>query len=154
MTTDDRKSPPVLVMVSEVRIDFRKRFRRRVLFPGAVILLATAVLCGGALVVAGRGTDTMSALGQQLEVWRATTTGLDQLALAQESIGLCETCIDQARSPAPDAAWLNENIAARMFDLYDTDATYILDGQRNPVFASLRRETTDASLYNDVAAAV
>ena len=36
-------------MTPEFQANFNKRFRMRVLLPGALILLFTAVLCGGAL---------------------------------------------------------------------------------------------------------
>ena len=83
-------------MAPEFQRSFNRRFRNRVLLPGGLILLITAIVCGAALMVAGRGTDTMSMLGQQLEVWRTTANGLDELSLAQESIGLCEECIATA----------------------------------------------------------
>ena len=120
-------------MASGSHGSFKRRFRIRVLVPGAVILLATAVLCGGALIAAGRGTDTMSVMAQQLEVWRATSSGMDDLSLAQESVGLCERCIDVAASADPDETWLSENLAFRLFDLYDVEETYVLDGENRPI---------------------
>lgn len=42
------------------RQPFTQRFRRRVLLPGAAILMLTAVLCGGAILMAGRSTDDLS----------------------------------------------------------------------------------------------
>ena len=63
-------------MGSRVQDNFTRRFRNRVLLPGGLILLITAVVCGGALIAAGRGTDTMAALGPQGEDWRATAHGL------------------------------------------------------------------------------
>src|SRR5688572_22416293 len=115
-------------MSSANRSNFSRRFRMRVLLPGAVILLVTAILCGGALIGAGRGSDTLSLMAQQMEVMRATTRGMDDLSLAQESIGLCEECISEAASGEPDPAWLNENIGFRLFDLNNAHETYILDG--------------------------
>ena len=95
-------------MISDSRRSFNKRFRRRVLLPGAVILFVTAILCGGALIAAGKGTDTLSVMGQQMEVMRATTRAFDDLSLAQESVGLCDECIGEAASAAPDHGWLDE----------------------------------------------
>ena len=94
-------------MAPEFKAGFNKRFRRRVLLPGAAILLVTAVLCGGVLVAAWRGTDSISMLGQQSEIWRAIAGGLDDLSLAQESVGLCDQCIREAASDDPDPAWLD-----------------------------------------------
>ena len=133
---------------------FEKRFRRRVLLPGAIILLVTAIVCGGALIAAGRNTDVMMAMGQQAEVWRASSRGMDSLSVAQESVGLCEQCIDEAASAAPDPAWLNENVGARMFDLHKVHETYILDPENRPVFASVQRRNASPSAYERIAPSV
>ena len=90
------------------KLQFEKRFRRRVLLPGALVLLVTAILCGGAIAIAGRSTDT----AQHGEVWRARARGMDELSLAQESVGLCEQCIAEAGSADPDEAWISENMPA------------------------------------------
>ncbi len=127
---------------------FKLRFRSRVLLPGAVILLATAAICAGALIAAGRGTDSMMALGQQGEVWRALARGLDDLSVAQESVGLCEECISEAASPDSDRVWLNENIGARLFDLHKVHETYVLDPENRPVFASVQRRAGRPSTYS------
>jgi diguanylate cyclase (GGDEF)-like protein len=136
----------------QVEFRFKKRFRRRVLLPGAVILLATAVICTWALVAAGRGSDSMMVFGQQAEVWRLLANGLDDLSVAQESVGLCEECIDQAESESPDHAWLDENIGHRMFDLFNVHETYVLDAMNQPIYASLERRHAEPSSYLRIAA--
>ena len=141
-------------MGPEFQSNFSKRFRMRVLLPGAVILLVTAILCGGALIAAGRGTDTMSLMAQQGEVFRATTRGMDELSLAQESVGLCETCIAEAAAAEPDKAWLDENVGFRLSDLYKMHETYILDGDNRPVYASVRRRQASPSAYERIAPSV
>jgi diguanylate cyclase (GGDEF)-like protein len=141
-------------MGREFHNNFSKRFRKRVLLPGAVILLITAVLCGGALIMAGRGTDSLSLMAQQGEVWRATTRGMDELSLAQESVGLCDRCIEVAATAAPDQTWLDQNIGFRLFDLYGVHESYIVDGENHPVYASVQRERASPSAYESVAPAV
>jgi diguanylate cyclase (GGDEF)-like protein len=133
---------------------FEKRFRRRVLLPGAVILMVTAIVCGGALVASGRGIDAMMALGQQGEVYRMAGRGMDELSVAQESIGLCEQCIDEAKSAQPDRVWLNENVGARLFDLHNVHETYVLDPENRPVFASVQRRYVSPSAYGRIAPVV
>jgi diguanylate cyclase (GGDEF)-like protein len=140
-------------MAPEFQSNFNKRFRMRVLLPGAVILLITAALCGGALIVAGRGTDSMSLMAQQGEVFRATMQGLDELSLAQESVGLCEQCISEASSADPDPASLND-VGTRLFDLYHVHETYVLDSRDRPVYASVQRRQAAPSAYERVAPAV
>jgi diguanylate cyclase (GGDEF)-like protein len=141
-------------MAPEFQSNFNKRFRMRVLLPGAVILLVTAILCGGALVAAGRGTDTMSLMAQQMEVMRATTRAFDDLTLGQESVGLCEECLAEAGSDHPDRTWLDENVGFRLFDLNNAHETYILDGDDRPVYAAVQRRSASPSEYQRVAPAV
>jgi diguanylate cyclase (GGDEF)-like protein len=141
-------------MAPESHNNLNKRFRRRVLLPGAVILLVTAIVCGGALVFAGQGTNAMAELGQQAEVWRASSRGMDDLAVAQESIGLCEQCIEEAASAAPNPSWLNENVGTRLFDLHGVHETYVLDQENRPVFASVERQQVAPTAYERIAPAV
>ncbi len=141
-------------MAREFKSNFEKRFRRRVLLPGAMILLVTAVLCGGTLIGAARGTDTMSMLGQQSEIYRAIASGLDDLSLAQESVGLCDECVRKAAAADTDQAWLDENIGTRLFDLHNVHETYILDDEDRPIFASVGRKLEPADSYGRVAPAV
>jgi diguanylate cyclase (GGDEF)-like protein len=141
-------------MFPRIRSSLQRRFRLRVILPGGLVLLATAALCGAALVGAGHGTDQMSVMGQQLEVLRATGTGLDELALGQESVGLCAQCIAEAASPHPDAEWLDANVGLPLFDLYKAHETYILDGRDRPVYALVQRHQAAPSTYARVAPAV
>ncbi|WP_305097082.1 putative bifunctional diguanylate cyclase/phosphodiesterase [Croceibacterium aestuarii] len=133
---------------------FEKRFRARVLIPGAVVLLLTAALCAAGVYITGRNTDTMALFGQQAEVWRATASGMDELAVAQESIALCDQCMREARAAKPDLAWLDKNIGARLHELHDADATYILDASDHPIYASLAGRSQPPATYESVAPAV
>jgi diguanylate cyclase (GGDEF)-like protein len=141
-------------MTPTIQGSFKKRFRTRVLLPGAVILLLTGALCGFGLMFAGRGTDAMSLLGQQVEVWRVSAHGMDGLSVGQESVGLCDECIRKAASPKPDRAWLDDNVGFRLFDLFSVQETYILDGHNRPVYASVQRKPVAPSAYARVAPAV
>jgi diguanylate cyclase (GGDEF)-like protein len=133
---------------------FEKRFRNRVLLPGAIVLLITAALCGFGVLFAARGTDAMSLIGQQIEVWQASSDGMDELSVAQESVGLCDECIRQAKSPNLDKAWLNHNVGERLFDLFGVDETYIIDRDGRAVYASIGRKPAAPSSYKRVAPAI
>jgi diguanylate cyclase (GGDEF)-like protein len=141
-------------MTAHRKIDFRHRFRRRVLLPGAVILLFTAILCGGAVVEAGRGTDDLSLQAQKLEVMRALGRGMDDLTLGQDSLGLCKQCIEEASSSNPNESWLDENVGFRLFDLYSVHETYILNGQDRSIYASVDRRSTSPEAFERVAPTV
>ncbi|GEM_PF-140731 len=133
-------------MGKPMRIDFNRRFRRRVLLPGGLILIATALVCGVMLLGAGQNIDSLSVMAQQIEVRKASTQGMDELSLAQESIALCEQCIKEARADSPDLAWLEENVAAPLHELYRASETYIVDGEGRPLlsFVDGERRATEA----------
>jgi diguanylate cyclase (GGDEF)-like protein len=141
-------------MTPTIRGSFKKRFALRVLLPGAMVLLITGAFCGFGMVFAGRGTDAMALLGQQAEIWRATAQGMDELSRAQESVGLCDRCIEEAVSGAPDQAWLDRNVGFRLFDLYGAQETYILDGEDRPIYASVDRAHLSPAAYDSVAPSV
>jgi diguanylate cyclase (GGDEF)-like protein len=141
-------------MTPTIHGSFKKRFRTRVLLPGAMILLITGALCGLSLVFAGRSTDAMALMGQQIEVWQASSHGMDELSVAQESVGLCDQCIRQAASARPDEAWLDNNVGFRLFDLYGAQETYVLDRSGRPVYASVGRKHVAPSAYQRLAPTV
>ena len=141
-------------MTPSIRATFDRRFRTRVLLPGALIVVVTAVLCGFGLLAAGRGTDSMSLMAQQAEVFMVSTVGMDNLSVAQESVGLCQRCIDEARSREPDAEWLDANVGERMFDLFNVQETYLLDGNNRPIYASVDRRRAAPDSYRRIAPAL
>jgi diguanylate cyclase (GGDEF)-like protein len=141
-------------MTSTIRGSFGKRFGTRVLLPGALILLITGALCGFGMVFAGRNADAMSLLGQQFEVWQVNSHGMDELSVAQESVGLCDDCLRRAASAHPDRAWLDNNIGFRLFDLYNAQETYIVGRDGKALYASVQRKSAPPSAYARVAPAV
>jgi diguanylate cyclase (GGDEF)-like protein len=141
-------------MTPTIRGSFGRRFGTRVLLPGAMILLITGALCGFGMVFAGRNADMMALLGQQFEVWQVSSHGMDELAVAQESVGLCDECIRQAASARPDRDWLDRNVGFRLFDLYNAQETYIVDRDGHATYAAVGRRQADPSAYGRVAPAV
>ena len=138
-------------MTPSIEASFEKRFRTRVLLPGALILLITAALCGVGLTFAGRSADSMALLGQQIEVWQASSHGMDELAVGQESVGLCEACISKATSRHPDTGWLTTHVGQRLLDLYSAQETYIVDGAGRPVYAFVGGKAAAPAAYAKVA---
>jgi len=141
-------------MTPTIRGSFNNRFRTRVLLPGALVLLMTGALCAFSLVFAGKNADAMSVLGQQFEVWQVNAYAMDELSAAQESVGLCDECLREARSADRNQAWLDKNLGFRLFDLYDAQETYIIGRDGKAVYASVRREPASPASYARVAPAV
>jgi diguanylate cyclase (GGDEF)-like protein len=141
-------------MTPSIEASFQKRFRTRVLLPGALILLITGALCGFGMVFAGRNADAMTLLGQQFEVWQVNSYAMDELGVAQESVGLCDECLRQARLGHLDQTWLDNNVGFRLFDLYDAHETYIVDRGGKAIYASVMRKPASPAAYARVAPAV
>src|SRR3569833_2296219 len=137
-------------MATLIGSGFKRRFGTRVLLPGALILLFTGALCAAGLLFAGKSSDTMTLFGQQIEVWQASSHGMDELSVAQESVGLCDDCIRKAAADHPDRTWIDNNIAFRMFDLYNTQETYLVDRKGQPVYAAIERKDAPLSAYDRV----
>jgi len=141
-------------MASTIRGNFRKRFRTRVLLPGALIVLITGALCGLGLTLAGRNANAMTLLGQQFEVWQVNAYAMDELSVGQESVGVCDECLRHAGAARPDKAWLDKNLGFRLFDLYDAQETYIVGRDGKAIYASLRRRPAAPTAYARIAPAV
>ena len=141
-------------MTPTIRGNFKTRFSTRVLMPGALILLITGALCAFSLVFAGKSADAMSLLGQQFEVWQVNAYAMDELSAAQESVGLCDKCLEEASSGHVDQAWLDKNLGFRLFDLYDAQETFIAGRDGKALYASVERKAASPAAYARVAPAV
>lgn len=122
--------------------------------PGILLLCAAAIAGSVMQSAAGRGTDEVSVMAQQIEVRRALGNGMDQLSFGQESIGICEECIERASSSQPDRTWLHEHVGERLFNLYDAHETYVLDGANSPVYAARNGQREKAETFLEVQPAV
>ena len=141
-------------MQAGIQGSFNQRFRTRVALPGALILLLAGALCSFGLVFAGHEVDEISLEGQRYEAWRAILRQMDELSLAQESIGLCERCIENANHAEPDLEWLHDRVALPMFELYRAQETYILDGRNRPLLAAVNGQEVPADRFQTVAPVV
>ena len=124
------------------------KFRRRVLFPGMVVLALTAAICVAGLISARQGVDELSMEGQNFEAFRAIGRGLDELALAQETVGTCEMC---GGILSMDRGWLDSQIGYKLFDLYHSHETYILDGNDEMGYGLAERRPAGPDVYAGVA---
>lgn len=137
-------------MSAEQNKRFAKRFRLQVLLPGVLILAATAAFLATALQFAGRSTDDLSVLAQQSEVWRATSQGLDELALAQEAVATCEQCMAKAGASNPDRTWLDEHVGEPMHELYHAHESYIVEPDRSATYAFIDESASSNKSFDDV----
>jgi diguanylate cyclase (GGDEF)-like protein len=138
-------------MAAEIQESFEKRFRMRVVLPGLAILLITAGLCTVGLITAGRSADALTREGHTYEATRAIMREMDQVATAQEAVGLCERCIEAVTSGDLDQNWYAVRIAARLFALYDISETHVLDERDRPMFTAVQGHAASTRIYERIA---
>src|SRR5690606_2521156 len=140
-----------MTMAAEIQDSFKRRFRMRVVLPCAAILLITIALCTGGLITAGRNADALTQEGHTYEATRAIMREMDQVATAQEAVGLCERCIEAVTSNDLDPDWYAARIDERLFALYDISETHVLDGRDQPIFTAIEGRAAPASAYQRIA---
>lgn len=141
-------------MQSIRELAFERRFRMRVLGPGALILLVTTLICALGLLSAGAQVDKLSLAGQRYEAYRAIGRGLDEVSLGQEAVAVCDGCEAEARSPHPDLHWLDENVGFWLFDVYHAHESFILDARNRPVYGAIARRRVAPAAFGRIAPAV
>ncbi len=138
-------------MVAHNLANFEWRFRRSVLLPGMVILAVAGILTAVGLYRASEAVDQMSLDAQIWEPYRAIGRGLDSLALAQETVGICDVCEEKATGPNPDVDWIDRNIGRKLAYLYRAHEVYVLNEKDDPVYALVRGELAAPDSFADVA---
>jgi diguanylate cyclase (GGDEF)-like protein len=102
------------------------------------ILAMAAMLTGVGLLRASEAVDRISLDAQTWEPYRAIGRGLDSLALAQETVGICDVCEAKASGPNPDIEWIDRNIGRKLAYLYRAHEVYVLNDADDPVYALVR----------------
>ncbi|WP_158685823.1 putative bifunctional diguanylate cyclase/phosphodiesterase [Achromobacter spanius] len=71
-------------------------------------------------------SDDMSALRQSRELHQAISNVLDDVAQAQEGVAVWDLLVDELIKPAPDQAWLDDNVGEWLHRLFEQDLVFIL----------------------------
>ena len=132
------------------QLAFKKRYSARFILPAVLVLVI--VVCGLVLGLrsAGNNVDKMSSTGQTYEAYRAIGRSIDDLSLAQQTVGTCSDCIKAVNGEQPDHEWLRRNIAKPMFDVYKARETYIFDGADRPIFAAIAGKRRSSATYSAI----
>ncbi len=71
-------------------------------------------------------SDDMSAMRQSKELQLAISNVLDDVAQAQETVAVWDMLFDELDKPAPDQAWLDDNVGAWLHRLFKHDLVFVL----------------------------
>ncbi len=137
-------------MVAHKLANFEWRFRRTVLLPGMVILAVAGILTAVGLFRASEAVDKISLDAQTWEPYRAIGRGLDSMALAQETVGICDVCEAKTAGPNPDVEWIDRNIGRKLAYLYRAHEVYVLNSADDPVYALVRGAQIAPEKFSEV----
>ena len=92
-------------------------------------------------------SDDMSALRQSKELHQAISNILDDVAQAQEGVAIWDLLVDELAKPAPDQAWLDDNVGAWLHRLFEQDLVFILGSDDAMRYGNVHGEFVPPARY-------
>lgn len=92
-------------------------------------------------------SDDMSAMRQSRELQQAISNILDDVAQAQEAVAIWDMLVDELAKPAPDQAWLDDNVGAWLHRLFEQDLVFILGPDNTLRYGNVHGEMIDPARY-------
>jgi diguanylate cyclase (GGDEF)-like protein len=92
-------------------------------------------------------SDDMSALRQSRELHQAISNILDDVAQAQEGVAIWDLLVDELTKPAPDQAWLDDNVGAWLHRLFEQDLVFILGPDDAMRYGNVHGELASPARY-------
>ncbi len=92
-------------------------------------------------------SDDMSALRQSKELHQAISNILDDVAQAQEGVAIWDMLVDELTKPAPDQAWLDDNVGAWLHRLFEQDLVFILGSDDAMRYGNVHGELVPPARY-------
>jgi diguanylate cyclase (GGDEF)-like protein len=117
-----------------------------------VVFVATAGLLAFFVFWSGAQVDKVGVDRQATRVVSALSQQLWQISKDQESVAVWDDTLSAVSRR--DFTWLNHNVARQMSSYFHHDATYILEGDDTPVYASKAGRRADLEAYREVASLV
>ncbi|CAB3910595.1 CHASE4 domain-containing protein [Achromobacter animicus] len=92
-------------------------------------------------------SDDMAAMRQSKELQQAISNTLDDVAQAQEAVAIWDMLADELAKPAPDQAWLDDNVGAFLHRLFEQDLVFILGPNNTVRFGNVHGELVPPERY-------
>jgi len=92
-------------------------------------------------------SDDMAAMRQSKELQQAISNTLDDVAQAQEAVAIWDMLADELAKPAPDQAWLDDNVGAFLHRLFEQDLVFILGPDNTVRFGNVHGELVPPERY-------
>ena len=135
---------------ARARNGFRTRFIRQTAIPITLVMLIIGGAASLGLKSAARQSDAVSVARQIRATERALSTSVDDLTFEQQSLAFWPDLISQLNRPVLDMRWLDENVGYMGFQAYKVDQTFILNGNDEPVYASVRGRYAPAARFDEI----
>ncbi|RYE53457.1 MAG: diguanylate cyclase, partial [Rhizobiaceae bacterium] len=117
-----------------------------------VVFAATAALLGGFALWASTQVDDVGVDRQATRVVSASRQQLGQMSHDQESVAVWDETL--AAVTRRDFTWLNNNVGRKMASFYRHDATYIVESDDTPIYASEAGKRIEPGAYGEIAGLV
>jgi len=117
-----------------------------------IVFAVTAAVLGGFVLWSSSQVDKTGVDRQATRVVSALSQQLEQMSHDQESVAVWDDTL--AAVSRRDFTWLNNNVGRQMASFYHHDATYIVEGDDSPVYASAGGKRVEPGAYGEIAGLV
>ena len=131
--------------------DRTTRLSNQLASAGFAVLIAVALIALLGLYWTTRQSDLESIDRQSRAATRAIDSGLDDLAVQQETVAVWDETASMMAAAVPDQSWLQDNIGLWLHNMFDHDMTFLLDGDDQAVQASIDGKAVASDAFNPVA---
>jgi len=115
-----------------------------------VVTLVVVALAALGLYSATSTGDHVSVERQIRTTQRAIEDRVARLAQEQETVAVWDETIHYVTRPHRDLNWLHDNTGLWLHNIYGHDATFVLDGNDRPIYASLAGERAPTARFEEV----
>ena len=121
-------------------------FLSQFLLPVVAVVASVAGIVCALLIWSTSEIDTIAEGRQRQIVETVLTQSIQRIAHDQEASTYWDDAVREVSAAKPDLDWLDNNLGIWLHSYYGHDATYIVDGANQPIYAMRdgRRETPDS----------
>lgn len=123
-----------MIKIMKISDNFRQQFIKEVLLPLIVVLFITFSAGIVTLYWASARTNNDEAIQQQHIIQTTMSQSLSDMLKQQRSLTQWQPLADRLAQGTHDLQWLNENVGAWLFTMFDHQIISLLDASGNPVY--------------------
>lgn len=114
------------------RINFSVTLARSI----AAMIIVSLFLAVGGVYWATHQSDVVSVERQARSAQRAMESGIDELALQQETVAIWDDAAEQLVAARFDKTWVHDNIGSWLHRIFGHDEVFLFNGLDRPIYAA------------------